>query len=253
MPVPYAEEAGSPKDSFSESGSLVAVRRLRCLWSDRYALLVQIGNNGGEDYPHYPNIGCLARGAAIDPAPGKGDEYALGMAKYEHALITVHYSTDAPTYFGSHFVTEEFQPAGENRRMDPTELRWETVGGKELTVHEAPPYLHGMFDYVLTFHDLLTIPPAALTMNVSNSVQMTAFIFPLTFAVETLRHMRPLLSHTVGLGIMDRFRLTYRWTYNPKTWSKFQKSNGEWEVVFNTDGTQLKPYPPFDMQAMYPS
>lgn len=252
MGVTYAEEYGSPVDNWGENGSLVARQVLRCAWEERYTLLLEIGGNGGRDYPHATGIGCRARGATI-VGVGKNDEYAIGMNKYEDALLTIIYATDGPQGVPSGaFVTEEFLPATDSRYIDIGNLKWDDTDGQRLSQAEAPLYLHGTFTYVLTFHHLLAIPAAALMLNVSNNAPVPAFLFPISFPTETLLHLSAGISQTVGLGMMQRFRLQYRWLFNDQTWAKYQKSDATWHYIYHAKtGAIVKHYPPVDFSAMY--
>lgn len=253
MGVTYAEEYGTPVEEWSEGGALTARRTLRCVWTDRHALLVEIAQDGGQDYPHVPNMGCRARGAVI-VGVGKNNEFAVAMNEYEDALLKIVYSTEAPQGVGQHrFVTEELIPATDNRRIEIGRLKWEEADGNRLTPAEAPMYLHGTNVYVLTFHDLVEIPVASLRNNVSNDAPVPMFLYPIVFPTETLLHLAAHTSRTVGLGMLGHYRLQYRWIYNDQTWAKHQRSDGEWHYIYHTQtGALVKHYPPVDFSQMYP-
>ncbi|HUT09354.1 MAG TPA: hypothetical protein VMY42_02565 [Thermoguttaceae bacterium] len=251
--VVYSEENDSPIEKWGEGGSLWARQVLRCDWEDRYDLLLLVGQNGGRDYPHSPGMGCYARGAGIIGFGRQGDA-GENKAEYEHALVTVVYSTDSPQGSGPRrWVTEEMVPCTDNRRMEIGQMKWTDASGQRLAPPEAPSYQHGSIDYILTFHYLTSIPIAAHVLNVSNAGPVGAFLYPLVFGTETLRHLAPLVTHTVGLGMTRTYKLQYRWTFRDKTWSKFQDSAGQWDHIYHVKtGAILRPYPTVDFTAMYP-
>jgi len=227
----YTEMYGYPQEQFGENGQMYVQRKLKCAWADRYAVLIEVAGNGGQVYPYYhsgsglsTNL-CVANGAGILPF-GRMDKDLVGTnfaseAVYEYAIVTVQYSTTTAVKLGSVWVTEELQPTSRLINVNVTNPQQTWADASLVDPSDNIVRLETSFDYVVTYHHLTGIPPAAYAYpGYVNSAPVGSLLLGLTFNPETLLFTRPVVVRSFDPGIMSTFRLTYRFSFNPNEWNK---------------------------------
>ncbi len=248
----YAEISPYPHEQFGENGQFYAERLLACAWADRYDVVYEIGSGGGELYPYKPSTGARANGAAIR-SWGKMTAGAAGIATYAEARIKVSYSTATAIKISSRWVTEELQPTGQTIPLNPDMLKWQT-SGVVLDPTEAPSVFLPGFDYVVTYYHLLSVPAAAYTMmRSSNASAVASWLLGVSFAAETLMYMRPKVVRSFDPGLLNLFKLTYRFGFNPQGWNVYYDVTANiWDGIKNLDGTLIKPHPLANFSLLVP-
>jgi hypothetical protein len=137
MPVTHNELARfkgfvgrSPQEKYLAGGHFQGIAQYVCDWSDRYSLISEVGQDGGELYPHNTSTSARAYAANI-VGYGKCSQHASNssLVAYPHALVTVFYSTRAPQVYQGKFVTEEIEGRFEYQPLDTSKLHWTGVTG----------------------------------------------------------------------------------------------------------------------------
>jgi len=247
----YAELDDYPQEKFGENGQFYAERKVKCAWGERYDVIYEFGANGGQLYPYKPGTGARAVGAGIAPH-GAMTGIASSEASYEHAIITVVYSTATAVKISDNWITEEIQPSGGLIHLNSNELKW--GDGVGLEPAEAPQLILPSFDYVITYHHLFSVPVQAYRyMGYSNLFMMITSVLNLRFAPESLLYVRPWVRRSFDPGLLNTFQLQYRFSYKYTGWNKFYNvKNGAWEAITNNAGQERKPYPPIDFSPLVP-
>lgn len=124
----FKELAGSPVESFSESGGPTVVRRLLVPWGSRHTVAADMSNRL---YPHFPD--CRVVSMRLEPHLGQQStptgpqtdfDFAIETNEYEgkDALLTINYGPD---------FTSKLWPFNKPEFREGTELRLRVSGSGE--------------------------------------------------------------------------------------------------------------------------
>ena len=253
--VAYAEMKGYPQERYGENGQFYAERKLKCAWADRYAVIFEVAANGGHFYPYAtaPLAGfARAIGAGIIPFARQTSGSSSPIAAYDHAIITVKYSTTTAVKLSDTWVTEELEPTSHAFNADTKGLLWE---------NDSTPIDPGeivklvtSFDYLVTYWHLTGVPPAAYTnCGKVNSGVVSSWLLDMSFAAETLRYTRPIVKRSFDPGLLNTFELKYRFSVHPQqTWNHFWNAGiMDWDRP-TRDGEVVKPYLSFNFTSLMP-
>jgi hypothetical protein len=247
----------SPIEDHVEDGHFRAVRRLTCAWTDRNALLAELGADGGQLYPHDEATGARAYAANVLGYGQTSAGTASNTVAYEKALVTVYYSNEVwtATSSGGYFVSESIRPTGEVSLMpsDRIDFRWNDGSG---TAVQGEQYFHEpRLVYSLTFHNVWSVPTAAATSTgTCNAASVTTYTLGLTFGAQTLRHPGPAIGITFPIGGKSRYTLKYNWIYNPHTWNKrFNPTTGTYQYIYLAGASDPVVFvPTYDFNSLRP-
>jgi hypothetical protein len=237
----YPENDKYPKETWTQDG-FEAVRCVIVPWSERYAEVARIADNGGELYPYNTSILARAIGAGVEGHGNIKGQDANGLGYYDDALITIRYSSNAPEYQESGvFVSEYMEPSGELLQLDYEDFRWESASGTELKPSEAPTKLVPGTNYVLVFHRVNFIPAAAESLvDYCNAGPVTAYTLGRTFAAETLLYRGYTASRDLKLGSLPTWRYALTFSHRPVGWNKFWRAGGSppgYEDIYHVNGS----------------
>ncbi len=257
--VDFGEMHGYPKSRWVR-GEFRATRKLICAWGDRVTLLQELNTNLGSRYPYregpiYSPTGssawfslAFAYAVEIDPFLAKewedGDlttETGQSTAKYDHAVLTVHYSSQGPTWNTSRnaFITERLEPYTTHNMVAKTHFKW-TDG---TALEDNLPRSWHSWEYVLTFHRLSSVPATPMALiGTTNSNTVGSLIG--NFPPQTLLYEPPEIIRTATWGGAEKWQATYRFPIHPFGWNKhWRPKTAQFEDVKKADGTQYLQYP----------
>lgn len=257
--VDYSELDGSPTEHFDADVS-TATRQLLCAWNDRIALVQQLLAGGGQVYPHGSNPNFRAISVDPKPQPGEVQEQAVGMAKYEFAVLTVRYST--PQY-GERLESETERSyvialEGTTLYLDldiaAYDYRWESGEGVAVKETEVPGKLIPGFDYVRTESGVRHKPIGIFDpIGYVNEKEFYCHRLGYRFQPETLLYRNPDLTEVLppnypAAGWVT-WTITYRLSYRPDTWNLFlDPKTGEFAEIYEPGGARYKPYQLWDFR-----
>ena len=256
--ITFAEMHGYPVSHW-QLGEFTATRKLICDWSDRVQLLLDIGGSWeGLSYP-YPDgpVDGAARSTAFAysvttaalPAEEREDTALSAtkqqsLAEYDKAVLTVLYSNRGMQYdSGSgNYYTEKFAPVALHESIDNTKLHW--VNGSGPMVKPAMGKIFYGWEYTLILHWQTGFPINVGTLiGSTNQNALVTYSGP-SYAAETLLYTPPTVEHSATMGSLDKWVVTYRYTYHPWGWNKFWRVETEaFESIFRADGTRYIQYP----------
>lgn len=258
MVIAYAEEHGSPNESWTDTG-VNATRVLRCDWADRHDNVTYFL---GRNYPYIDenvvkDIKCIRAGIA--PAPGK--QLGAGIyTAYDHALITLEYESGQPV----DDLSETIEANAEFITSPIAGLKWASTGGDAVTTAEAPGMLLRGFDYVITRYKRTEIPLGILELhgavNSSTITPRTQGLTHLNFPPETLLFQPPTISRVTTTTEWGLWDITYRFSYRPswngtdaKGWNWFWRAKTQKfeKMIREETGTQFKLYQPKDFNFVF--
>jgi len=252
MPVDFAEEPGSPQESWDKDG-LTAVVHLRCDWNVRNQLIIEKLMWGGELYPRLPISRARARSGSAAPAPGQLTQAIPGYAQYENAIVTINYSTKGPDKEDEGVLFEEsIEPTAEFMTLDHTAFAWGAADGPALKEQEAPGLLQPGCDLRLTFPDLTTIPAAVMTLpgyvNAAAYTSRRGIVFP----AETLLFNLPVIHDIVKADGTNSQSMDLRLTYKPCGWNRFwHAASGAYLYQYFKTGGIHRGYPMGNFSAIF--
>ena len=250
----YSELTGYPKEKYGQNGQLYVERKLKCAWADRYTVLNTLGGNGGQMYPYRTDaMGARASGGGIEPFGCQtNDVDDSPIASYSHAIVTIIYATDTAVKLSDTWVTEELQPSQKFVSIDAKDLTW--AGGGPVNTGSSIVKLQPSFDYVVTYHHLLGYPLAALTeVGKINNGPVSSWLLGATFSENTLLYTRPILTRAFDPGLLNTFRLVYRFSYNPATWHTFWNTKRMTYERVTNDGASVDIYESTGFSALIPT
>lgn len=289
-PTPeFYEYNGWPREKTGLAGHFEAERKVKCAWADRHAVLEHLSWQGGEPYPYlrydssddkWKDTGARAIGASAVPFGGAPADYdqvwpaeafpadawkggpPIGLGTYEHALVTVQYSTQYPRLFKGSLVTEEIRPAGELTSIYATNLRWGSKTGDPVQPAEAPPVQHRYLEVILTYHAVRAIPVEAVAfLGCTNNASVISPVSGMVFLAERLLYTCPDIERTLQIGGKDTYRLTYRFLGRHASWNQFWRSTaagaadndvGAFTSIYDIDGNRYRPYPLVKLSDLVP-
>lgn len=233
----------SPREQWRPDGTFVAVRTLKCAWSDRETLISDFGANGGEVYPNLSSSPALAGGASL---VARGTSFPSGdVLAHDWAMIEVYYfwSPYLPTWINNTLVSESIRTVSEHVRLDPEQLKW--ANGTPLELGEAPGVTWPMLDYSVTFHRIAYETTEHYTwMGTCNANIVTPYTLVILFPVETLAYQGPRVQRSLGLAGLSKVDVTLTFRYRPQGWNRqYRPSTNEWEYYYGWADEQVIPLP----------
>ncbi len=245
-----SEMRRSPVEQWRGDGTFVAKRILKCDWGDRYLLISDIGANGGEIYPHLPQIGARA-GAAQLVASGQSQP-SSGLLVHDSAYVEISYfwSPSLPTWIEAQglLVSEKITGGLMYETLDPETLIWGD-GQTVVEASDAPGVPFPVLYYELTLHQVSTEPQLVYSLiGKVNANIVNPYIFNYSFPIETLLYSGVVSKKSVGLGTNDKKDFTQRFIYKVNGWNKWFNAgagaNGEWQRILRiADAGQITPFP----------
>lgn len=240
----HSEMKGSPTENWSYS-QFTAIRRLKVAWGSRFALMEELLTFPGEDYPHHTESRIHCRSVTCAPF-AKETGAGSGISEYEHAIVTANYASPKTGDPDDTEISQHLEPTSEFRTLSPQGFKWGDQDGSDLLDDEAPgQQMHGMV-YVLTRHNALRIPSAALALvGTTNLENIHANFLDMTFAAQTLLFKPPSIDMTTTIAGQKSFRITYRFLIRPQNWNMvWRKTTQQWEalVVRQADGSYDRYY-----------
>ena len=247
-----SELKGSPRETFTTGGVLVAAERdIQTAWPERAEVIAILG---GGKYPHDPKLLAVSvtdvRGTGKSFAE-KGNPQVIG---YPTARFTIAYRLpadqfppDDPPVDPEIVRTESLEPAAEFVTVSRDDLFW-TAGdvSERLEIDEAPGVLIRMADWVVKFTNVASPLAAAITFltGTVNNSPLSSALHGWSFPVETLLYNPPTIDSTLfsdGSVLND---VTVRFTFRPSGWNVFFRSGLTFAIpIFTFAGPQYKPYP----------
>lgn len=274
--VAHTEVAGYPQERWDQ-GNFLAVRRLRCLWTDRMQLLTELNTEKGRYYP-YPTgpwwkdsddniiVGAVAVAADIFPTHRERDRIladtelgqvtghqvtiddllTVAVGTYEFVDIIVRYSNNGPVWRGNKTtIRETIEPMAINESVPDRDLRWGSGTGPP--VQQSIPFIFYGMEYVATVN-LLLEPPAHTLDYVGrcNSNAVGTESMGLVFPAETLLFKPPTITRSATWSGQARWQSTYRFSYHPAGWNTFWRpSTQTYESIYvKNSNTRYVQYPP---------
>jgi hypothetical protein len=247
MSVTYYEEEGFPRELIDDNitgtrGSFNPVRKLKCAWADRIALVNELWYT---DYPYVnSNFPAIATKFTCEPFPKSKTSGTNSIAAYDDALVTVFYTTDR-FKSGNNYFTEELIPtSGYDARMPTTGLHWTSTSGTSLATGEGPIVSCGSYDYVLTYFQLPDIPlPWALYKDTVNGGPFITKNLGLTFAIDCMRYEGATISHALShsgvIYFTARLVFSYTWRNGCGWQGVWRPSTSQFEKVYTGSGQAL--------------
>jgi len=245
--VTYYEMDGWPKEMATLEG-FAAERKLKCAWSDRTKLMVEIMSYGNNVYP-YNDSGATVTHIPQCEGLRKGKMSAgtqAHMASYEYAVLMVNYSTYGPAT-GFHpvthaLLTETLDTSFEFATLDRTNLQW--ADETAFTPNEAPGKIEPRMDYTLLYHAASSIPSSVLNLEGKiNSNALSTYLLGISFPVGTLLYLGSSARHRLTTTGLTAIRLGHQFRHNPGGWNKvYRTTTGIYEDIFDKDGNAVKKY-----------
>lgn len=210
---------------------------------------------------YWLSVGSGAIALTVGATPFKAEQKGSDdVAAYEKALITVEYGPPKggapPEDVEGVLMSESLEPTAEFLTEDYTQFQWGSgATGIPLKENEAPGRLMRGLDYVVTLHQVTTLPASTLShVGFVNSVAIspkTVGLTGLTFAIETLLYQPPTIQRVITTEGAKKWTVTKRYTYKPnwdganaRGWNWFWRAEtGIYEQLYlkGTD-TVRKPY-----------
>lgn len=255
--VDHEELNLSPREDFTARG-LVATRKLRCPWDDRFTLardLMGFSFASGEDViyrlPHlYPGTNnTTARTVRVAPFHDSlvADDPEGRIARYDHAELTVQYESGAGGDGGQTpgvevFIEEDFSSESEYLVFERTVALDDSGSGGEQLERTLVTRLVTLLNWRVTQRIVPFIPQAALLLaGHANEAPVVARTTGIVFPAETLLYngfqsRRNTLSD--GTVTLD---LAYDFAYKPTGWNNFWVPGlDDEQPMFDDNGTPLK-------------
>ncbi len=235
--VAFSEIDKSPQERFDDNG-FVAVRQLKCAFSDRLLLARQLRGNVqvsanlvtvvvGQRYPHDPR--AIAKDISIKPffEMTSTDSPTPTVADYASAILNVVYripdgieepDPDVPN-LAEILVTQNLEPSAEFLTIPKANLFYDA--GKTRKVDEVSPgKVQVLIDWVYRIHTSPVIPEGTFDLiGTVNDRAMFSSKFDKSFAAETLLYNPPVLDPQVNSDGDTVYTIIYRFTHKPIGWN----------------------------------
>lgn len=267
MAISYVELDNSPRECLVENGVKIT-RRFMCAWADRWDLMAELRGNT------YSPGGTIAtcREACAEPFPGKN----LGTGStsaWEKAIVTATWETAGISGggggepVGAELISESIEPMSQHLTLPYEKYVWAS-DNQTLKTEEAPFKLAGGGCYVLTRHQLETVPTACLSLvgkiNSAVVTPLTAGLTGLSFAAQTLLMDNPpaitrVFRKTIAGVLSPGWTVTIRLQYNPnwdgataRGWNWFWRQDIEdFDRIKIKGGAIVLPYPVASFAGLY--
>jgi len=250
--IPCCEEVDGCNEGADDKKTTASVK-LRCAYSDRWALVADILNSRAIYPKAPPEFVKKLRAKTASIAPFATDLVTDGQALgYGHAIVTINYETsDRDDQDGEDSFAEEIEPSAEFITLDFKRFRWKEATGDPLQENEAPGRLVKGLNLVRTWYDVqFPLPGALLTLiGKVNEKNYASSLLGLTFEKETLLFQPPSIKRKVKSNGTMKADLTMKMSYKPETWNKYWRAKSQaYEKIFVNDTTwkEYKNYPTGD-------
>jgi hypothetical protein len=251
--IEHSEWHGWPRWRWRQ-GEFYGERKLLCAWDDQATLAQELDTYPNNVWP-YPggSSDALAFDIESRPFPARITQAGTTLdprASYQHALLTVRYTTKGPTYVNGNYVEEWFEPWQERHQADWTKLAWDGVNGQGLRPNEAPTGTYYGIVYVQKFTQLTTPPADTLSfVGYINANAVACYTFNRIFGAETLLYGGCTLRRRVSAGGSQKWSISRRFLYKYDGWNKVWRLDkgvfGGYDDCFIKDpgGRQLLMFP----------
>ena len=219
-----------------DTGVFEAWITVECDWLDRTAVYNQII---WTEYPHIPSTGAYAVEGKME-GWGKSNDAGSNLIGYEKARIEFYYNNKIE-FSGGFWISESLLPSTEFKPLDARMFCWvdnspKPVGtGVPVRDQEAPSMRQVFADYLLTYHRVLLVPDAALTMiGACNHATVSSYTLNRSFPAETLTLVSsPARRSLYNMFTLRAWELKYHFRYTPNGANKFWRADTEsWESVY---------------------
>ena len=246
--IPCSEKENSVSIDFDAlTGDINASVELYCDWSQRWALVADLLNNG-RTFPEYGAGAPVALKASIKPY---GTMFGFGQScAYSEAIVTVSYATRKYDAVGPYdIVAESIEPSAEYRKLPFADFRWTSKTGDPLVEDEAP----GKLEVKLTLTRQIFKVPAplsVLTLSATGKVHDAPYRSPLlglNFDGDVLLYLEPSFERTIRNDGSDGVNYTQKWAIKPTGWNKFYRAKtGTYEYMYRTTDEGTDEFTPYE-------
>lgn len=248
--IDNAEVQGWPKELYSYKGSAFE-RKVRCAWSVRKALAIELSTYPDSLYPYDTSSGAILY--SVKPEPEKNSKSSgngTGIISYENAILTCQYSTwQGPQYdLTKGLLTEYLTPGRGGRKFTEDKLYWSD--GTALDRGEAPQQIACGLTYTLQIYELAVVPDAVRILpGYINNNSWATIILGVTFTPYTLLYLGAKVTRTLKTDSVTKFNVAHKFShrYNGSYgWNyAWRKSANAYQPIYRDAGgaNQLWYYP----------
>lgn len=256
--VTYTEMDGWPRGGW-QAGEFDAERMIRVAWTDRAQFLAELDTYPNNQYPYADGpADAIVRRVKTIPFGASTAASGSSLASYEYALIQVWHSTRGPVWntLLSCLVQENLFPAPQLKFVSRQNLRWKS-DNKEVLASDEPQLDDTLYEYVVSFSRLLTLPAWVLTRpGVCNSNSVAILLNPtlgtwaLTMQPETLKYNGCEISGKWSLGLVARWNVTASFLFKGSKWNWYWRPDGGplqqggWEQMVTKTGADYIQHTP---------
>jgi hypothetical protein len=273
--APIAEEYGYPQEVATPMG-LVARRRMRVLWGDRWEWAYWFLGTG-YTYPYIQVNGsgvnnlCWLKKMAIHPPDamqktgflglGSGGKLVNGLVgpytqspvvtdgfgagpwrfegtQYVHAIIDLEYSSYGIGANSGNILMEALEPELEVQRIDPAPYSW--YGGQPIGQQRPLQFIPGV-RYTITYPFANSIAPSVLTLpGYVNSDAFNTYLLGITFPAESLLYLPGPVE--VGVNVQGNFKCKYAHHMKFVNRTSSQGGYNGWQCDWNPNTSQFEDY-----------
>jgi hypothetical protein len=250
--VEYAEQDGSPQESWTDKGLRSSVKLLTP-WDLRYFLVDDILGSSLL-YPPAPFSQARATEATIVPF---GDGIPSANKKYHtypQADVTITFAYDSNGPQTTDLISESLEPTAEFLTIDNKDIRWDSQSGDPVGPGDSPGLMLRGFTWVYTQHKVFNVPSIILSLgSCVNASAVVAPLLGLTFPPQTLLYQPPTLQRKITSQEIEAWSITHRFAYRPQTWNKFfNPKTGSFSFVYHKDSSSpLIPYTPASFDPIF--
>lgn len=225
MAIEGFEMPDSPDESRDAKGLFTAKCNFMVPWGYRYDF---INEHHLELYPRAPWTQARCMSESCKPfqttqlADGTTTTPQLGAPR-EYAIVTLNYTSNAPET--KDLITESIEPNAEFITLDHNDFTW--ANGDPLKDGEAPGRLLKGCDYILTFHEVYSIPSWVYDLiDCVNGSQFASRLLGSSWAAETLLYNPPKVSRkiTSDTSKPTAWSLELKLSYKKEGWNKFWRA-----------------------------
>lgn len=242
-PVGYTHIRPSPEPYSYENAHgevhIASKITIECEWADRITLWNWLYSEDGCALAEVPT--CLVRRVVPHGRGAIAGTYA--SPTYAKCIMEVFYSTEGPRWVNSVYLDELIVPS-EFPIYPEFGMKWSN--GDDVTREEAsqPAIVHGSTWSVLKAR-LSACPTGAMSCSgLCNSAAESCYIFPYSFASQTVLYSDPRVLAHADYANGVRYSVTYTSKINRFGWNKFwHAKTGAWEYLSLPGGGTYYPHP----------